>query len=425
MFDLDRWTEIFSALKKNKLRSFLTAFGVFWGIFMLMILAGAGNGLQNGVQHGMKSFATNSCFVWTDPTSKPYKGFKRGRRWEFDNTDNEYLRQKVDKIEYMAPRLFGWNLRTGDNTIRGKHTGSFTIMGDYPVYNNIDPHDLLKGRFINEIDIKEKRKVCVIGTRVEELMFEKDENPIGQYLKVMGIYYQVVGVHDPENPNVNFGGRKEETIYLPFTTMQQAYNYGNEVHFYAITAKKGNNVAEMEKEIITLLKKRHSIHPDDSQAVAHVNVEKQVKQMDMLFMGINILVWIVGVGTLLAGVIGVSNIMLVIVKERTQEIGIQRALGATPGRIIGQIMLESVFLTTLAGYIGLSLGVFLLAGVNSLLDSIRASGNGDNLFIRDVEVDLTLALISLTVLIIAGLFAGLIPARRAIQIKPIDALRDE
>ncbi len=421
MFDLDRWTEIWSAIKKNKLRSFLTAFGVFWGIFMLMILAGAGNGLENGIRHGARSFATNSCFVWTAPTSKPYKGFKRGRRWNFNNADTEYLRKNIIEHEYMAPRLFA--NRPGDNTIRGKRTGSFSIMGDYPDYNRIDPHKMPKGRFINEVDIREKRKVCVIGTRVEEEMFDEGENPIGQYLRVAGIYYQVVGVHEPENPNINFGGRKEETIYLPFSTMQQAYNYGDDVHFYAITVKEEHNVAVMEKKIIAALKERHSIAPEDYQAVSHVNLEKQMGQMNMLFSIIHIVVWVVGIGTLLAGVIGVSNIMLVTVKERTQEIGIQRALGATPGKIIGQIVSESVILTTVAGYLGLSIGVFLLDFISYWLEVMREAGS--EIFIRTPEVNLNVAIAALTVLIISGLFAGWLPAKRAVRIKPIDALRDE
>jgi putative ABC transport system permease protein len=422
MFDIERWNEIWNALSKNKLRSFLTAFGVFWGIFMLIVMTGAGNGLKHGIYDGVSKFAVNSAFMWTQRTGEPYKGFKRGRFWNMNTNDITYIEDHVQGIKYLAPKLFGWKERGGDNTVRDKRTGSFNITGDYPVYTKIDPVSMVKGRWINEIDIRNKRKVCVIGEKVAESMFDKNENPIGKYLKVSGIYFQVIGVLKPET-RVNINGRKEETIFLPFTTMQQAYNYGNEVHLIAVTAKKGVSVSSMEDEIIALIKKRHSIAPTDDQALRSVNIEKQFKQMSGLFLGISILTWIVGIGTLLAGVIGVSNIMLVIVKERTREIGIQRALGATPKTIISQIVLESVFLTTLAGYIGLSLGVGLLELINNILTKMNSGGQ--DIFYKNPTIELPVALAALTVLILAGLFAGSIPARRALQIKPIDALRDE
>lgn len=422
MFDIERWNEIWNALTKNKLRSFLTAFGVFWGIFMLIVMTGAGNGLKHGIYDGVSKFAVNSAFMWTQRTGEPYKGFKRGRFWNMNSTDITYIEDHVQGIKYLAPKLFGWRERSGDNTVRDNRTGAFNIVGDYPVYTKIDPVTMVKGRWINEIDIRDKRKVCVIGEKVEESMFDKDENPVGKYLKVSGVYFQVIGVLRPET-RVNFNGRKEETIFLPFTTMQQAYNYGNEVHLIAVTSKKGVSVSSLEDQITTIIKKRHYIAPNDDQALRSVNIEKQFKQMSGLFLGISILTWIVGIGTLMAGVIGVSNIMLVIVKERTREIGIQRALGATPKTIISQIVLESVVLTTLAGYIGLSLGVGLLELISNVLAKMNSSGDG--MFYKDPTVDLPVALAALAVLILAGLFAGSIPAKRALQIKPIDALRDE
>jgi len=422
MFDIERWNEIWNALTKNKLRSFLTAFGVFWGIFMLIVMTGAGNGLKHGIYDGVSKFAVNSAFMWTQRTGEPYKGFKRGRFWNMNTTDVEYIEDHVKDIHYLAPMLFGWRERSGDNTVRDKRTGAFSIMGDYPIYAKIDPMTMVKGRWINDIDMMEKRKVCVIGEKVLESMFDKDEDPIGKYLKVSGVYFQVIGVMKPET-RVNFGGRKEETIFLPFTTMQQAYNYGNEVHLIAVTSKKGVSVSSIESQLKEIIKKRHSIAPNDDQALRTVNIEKEFKQMDGLFFGISILTWIVGIGTLMAGVIGVSNIMLVIVKERTREIGIQRALGATPRTIISQIVLESVVLTTLAGYIGLSLGVGLLELISNLLDKMNSSGDG--VFYTNPTIDLPVALAALVVLILAGLFAGSIPAKRALQIKPIDALRDE
>ncbi|WP_372774611.1 ABC transporter permease [Mangrovibacterium sp.] len=419
MFDLDLWKEIISALKQNRMRSFMTAFGVFWGIFMLIIMSGAGRALQNGVLEGVKSFATNSAFFWTERTSVPYEGFQRGRRWDYDNQDIEYIRQNVREVEFLSPRLFGWQ-QNGDNTIRGERTGAFNIYGDYPDYFKIDGWTPVKGRLMNEIDVREKRKVCVIGERVVEVMFAKDEDPIGQYLKISGVYFQVVGVIHPETKINIGGGKKEETIIMPFTTMQTAYNYGNVIHFFSVTAKEGYLVSDLQEKLKSLLKERHKIAPDDMQAVGSFNIEAEFIKFDALFTGIQVLTWIVGIGTLFAGIIGVSNIMLVIIKERTQEIGIQRALGATPGVIITHIVAESVFLTVMAGYVGLSLGVGLLELLGMALEA-----GGEELFFRNPQVDLTMALSALAVLVISGMFAGLIPAKRAISIKPIDALRDE
>ena len=418
MFDLDLWTEIVSALKKNRLRSFMTAFGVFWGIFMLIVMSGAGRALENGVLDGVRAFATNSAFFWTERTSVPYEGFQRGRRWNYENTDIQYIRENVKEVEYLSPRLFGEQLG-GNNTIRGERTGAFNIYGDYPDYFKIDQWSVNKGRLINEIDILQNRKVCVIGERVEEVMFSKDENPIGQYLKISGVYFQVVGVIHAET-RINFGGKKEETIIIPFSTMQTAYNYGDVVHFFSVTSKKGTKVSDLEEKLKKILKERHKVAPEDLQAIGSFNIEKEFVKFNALFIGIQVLTWIVGIGTLLAGVIGVSNIMLVIIKERTQEIGIQRAIGATPATVIKHIVAESVFLTVMAGYIGLSLGVGVLEILNRILQSA-----GDKVFFRNPEVNLTMALSALGVLVISGIFAGLIPAKRAVSIKPIDAIRDE
>ncbi len=423
MFDIDRWNEIWNALAKNKIRSLLTAFGVFWGIFMLIVMAGAGKGLENGIVEGISKFATNSAFFWSERTSEPYKGFKRGRMWNMEAEDLVALRNNVPEIEYITPKNFGGRFGSGSNVIRGKKNGSFNVKGDYPDYVKIDPCTVLKGRWINEMDIRDKRKVCVIGEKVFEQMFDPKENPLGQYLKISGVYYQVVGLIKPET-RININGRTEESISLPFTTMLQTYNMGNQVHFLAITAKKGVPVSVVEEKVKAFIKKKHSIAPTDVTALNSVNIEKEFKQMSGLFLGIQILTWIVGVGTLLAGVIGVSNIMLVIIKERTKEIGVQRAIGATPRTIISQIMMESVVLTTFAGYIGLSLGVGLLELVSRVLES-SAGKSDDNVFFTHPEVSLTVAVSALAVLIIAGLFAGMIPATRAIKIKPIDALREE
>lgn len=423
MFDLDLWKEILSALKKNRMRSFMTAFGVFWGIFMLILMSGAGKALENGVMDGIRAFASNSAFFWTERTGKPYKGFQRGRNWIYSNTDIQYIKANVSDVEYLSPRLFGPNANSGDNTIRGEKTGAFNIYGDYPEFFKIDPWTPLQGRLINDIDIMQNRKVINIGERVVEVMFDEGEDPIGEYLKVNGVYYQVVGVIKGET-RVNIGGgRKPETIIMPFTTMQKTYNYGDDVHFFSVTSKPGVPVSRLESRLKELLKKRHSIAPDDMQAVGSFNIEVEWKKYMGLFTGIQVLTWIVGIGTLLAGVIGVSNIMLVIIKERTQEIGIQRAIGATPGKVILHIVAESVFLTVMAGYIGLALGVGLLELMNMALEA--NAGNADDIFFRHPEVSFRMAVGALTVLVVSGIFAGMIPARRAVSIKPIDALRDE
>jgi putative ABC transport system permease protein len=421
MFDLDRWQEIFSALKSNKLRTILTAFGVFWGIFMLMIMLGSGKGLENSVFEDMGDFATNSAFIWAQRTTMPYDGYPRGRRYNFTNDDMKALKDNISEIDVLAPRLEGWGAGDGQNNVtRGLKTGAFTIQGDYPEINRIDPNRMLLGRFLNNIDINESRKVCVIGTRVQEVLFNKDEDPLGQYIRVKGVYFQVVGVFEPKN-GINFGGEKEQTIFLPFTSLQKAYNFGDEVHYFSVTAKNNIPVSIVDEKCRTLLRERHHINPEDKQAVGGFNLEEEFSKMHGLFNGIAVLMWIVGIGTLLAGVIGVSNIMLIIVKERTKEIGIQRAIGATPAKIIGQIIMESVFITAIAGYIGLVFGVAIIEGVNYLLES---SGADTEMF-KHPEVDFNVAISALIILVISGVFAGMIPAKRAISIKPIDALRDE
>jgi putative ABC transport system permease protein len=414
-FDPDRWQEIWITITHNKSRSFLTAFGVFWGMFMLVAMVGAGVALERGMMQNIEGFATNSCFIWTEHTSLPYKGFKKDRNWNMVNEDIPVLINNIPEIQHLAPVLFG---NGGQNNVtRNDKAGSFSVKGNYPNYNLIDESKIVYGRFINDIDIAEKRKVCVIGERVYEVLFPTKENPVGKSIKVNGIYFQVVGVAR-HTSDVNIGGDPKETVILPFSTMQQAYNQGNIVHFLAVTAKPGIKVKVVEDRIHEELKKLHSISPDDKTAVGGFNIEDQFTMFLYLGIGIASLIWIVGLGTLLAGAIGVSNIMLVTVKERTKEIGIRRALGATPRNIINQIISESIVLTMLAGVGGILIGVGLLQVVGILLSQ------GDQFF-KDPQISFSVAISALFILIIIGALAGFLPANRAMNIKPIEAIREE
>ncbi len=426
MFDRDRWQEIFNAIKQNKLRSILTAFGVFWAIFMLVVMTGAGNGLKNGITDGLKDFATNSAFMWSEKTTIAYEGYNRGRYWYVNNQDIQAIKDQVPEIGVISPRLNGWNLRDGENIVRGKKSGAFNVMGDYPTYRKIDPCTMLWGRYINDEDIKHRRKVCIVGEKVYEVMFDKDEDPVGKYIRVNGVYFMVVGVFQSNNPNINIGSNKKETVYLPFTSMQQTFNYGDQVHFFGFTAKDGVPVKNVLDKIVPILHKNHKISPDDQEAIGKVDIENEIKTMFYVFLGINILIWVVGIGTLIAGVVGISNIMLVIIRERTKEIGVQRAIGAKPTVIIGQILTESVFLTTIAGFLGLALGTFVLYLVDMAVDASRATATTDDAtFFLNPEIGLQIAVSALMMLLVAGFIAGLIPALKAIKIKPIEALRHE
>jgi len=420
MFDKDRWTEVYMALKSNKLRTFLTAFGVFWGIFMLIIMLGSGKGLENGVYYGMGDFATNSVFVWAQPTSKPYKGFKQGRQYHFTNQDTRALLDHVPEIKLLAPRIQARGGDGNNNVIRGLKTGAFNILGDVPDVNKIDPLDMLKGRFLNEIDLQKNRKIAVIGKRVKDVLFEEEDEAVGEYIKINGIFFQVVGVFKSMHSQ-GWGEWQDQCIFIPFTTLQKTYNYGNRVGHYSITSKDNYTASYVEDKVKALLKRRHKIHPDDERAIGSHNVEKEFIKINQLFLGISGLIWIVGIGTLMAGIIGVSNIMLFIVKKRTKEIGIQRAIGASPSMIISSVITESVVLTGLAGWIGLVFGVGLL----ELLSMALEKGGGEQAMFNHPEVDFNLAIIALGILVCAGILAGIIPAKRAVGIKPIDAIRDE
>lgn len=420
MFDLDHLQEIWTALAKNRLRTFLTAFGVFWGIFLLVLLLGSGNGLKNGMDAGFSGAATNSFFAWGMRTSKPFAGLPAGRSIEFTNADVEELRRQVPEAKVIAPRLQLGGFRGGATATRGIHTGSYGVMGDMPEIQTIQSLIVPRGRFLNHLDVQEQRKVAVIGSRVREVLFEPEEDPLGQGIRINGVEFQVIGLFRSRQSG-NDGERDAETIFVPFSTFQQAFNAANEVHWMAVTSVDGVKASVVEKKVLDILRARHKVSPQDNRGIGHWNLEEEYEKIQGLFTGIKLLMWIVGVGTLAAGAIGVSNIMLIIVRERTKELGIRRAIGATPWKVQGQIVLESVLLTLGSGLLGLSAGVGLLELVNRFLPPPGASGEPQ--MFQNPGVTLEAALLALAVLVTSGVLAGLAPARRAVAITPMEALR--
>jgi len=385
-----------------------------------MVMLGSGTGLRNGVNRGFSDGATNSFFVWTQRTQKPYRGKSAGRSIQLDNSDVVAIRDKVPEVAIVAPRNQLGGFMGGNNVARGRKSGAFQVTGDYPEIADIQSFRMEAGRFIDPLDVAERRKVAVIGTRVRDLLFKPGEDPIGDSIEIRGVYFQVVGMFASLQSGEQ-GERESQTIYTPFTTFQRAFNFGDRVGWLAVTVKPAVLASVAEEKVIELLKARHGVAPDDSRAFGHFNVEKEYQKVQGLFSGISILVWLVGIGTLAAGAIGVSNIMLIIVKERTKEIGVRRAVGARPSAIVAQIVTESVILTAAAGYAGLVAGIALMALVGSLLPS----GGSENTMFMNPDVGIAEALRALAVLIGAGVLAGLAPAQRALQISPMLALRSE
>lgn len=410
--DLDTWEEILITITRNKTRSLLTAFGIFWGIFMLIALMGGAQGMQDKLSQNFAGFATNSGFMGTNKTGKAYKGFQQGRSWDLENKDVERIRRNVPEVDVVTPTLARW----GINAVYGEYKISGTLKGLYPEYGQIEEPAISFGRYLNDIDIKDRRKVCIIGSRIYETLFPDGKDPCGKFIEINGIYYQVIGV-SMGTGNISVQGRSETSILIPFTTMQQNYNFGQKVQLLCYTARKGHAISDVEKKIEKVVKQAHLIHPDDQQAMIILNAEAMFSMMDNLFSGIRILSWIVGLGTLLAGAIGVSNIMMVTVKERTTEIGIRRAIGARPTDILQQILSESMVLTSLAGMAGISFAVFLL----NIVESAASSPSSPVHF----QIGFWEAVGACILLLILGLLAGLAPAYRAMAIKPIEAIRDE
>lgn len=415
LFDADRWREVFDTLGANKLRTTLTAFGVLWGIFMLIIMLGAGSGLYNGVTSEFQGFATNSLYVWTQRTTMPYKGLPANRWFRMNNEDTKAIRDMVPEAKVIAPRneIGGW--RGSANVTRGIHSGAYGIKGDYPEVVEIQPFDIEEGRLLNQMDIDDKRKVAVIGAKVVNDLYEPNEEIIGSNIRINGVYFTVVGVIKTKK-----AGREAEddaqSIFIPLTSFQQAFNYGNWVSYYGFMPVDGVSVAELEDKIVKVLKDRHRVHPADEFAFGTNNNEEDFAEYANVFSGINFLIWFVGTLTLVAGIIGISNIMLVIVKERTKEIGIRRAIGASPMSIVSQIVLEALVLTSMAGYIGIVLGVWAVEYAGPMIE--------DDSF-KNPQIDFNTILIALGVLILSGCAAGFLPAYRALEIKPVEALRTE
>lgn len=421
MFDRDKWNEILEALSANAFRTILTAFGVFWGIFILVILLAAGTGLENGVKKGFDGIATNTMFMWTQNTSKAYKGLPQTRNFNFKNADVPALKANFPDLLYVSPRNQLGGYQGANNVIRGTKTSAFTVYGDYPELIKQESMVITKGRFVNQQDILNKRKVAIIGQGVISELYNKSEDAIGTYIKINGVNFMVVGIYHSNNKNNGGAEQAQKNIFIPFTTFQQAFNFGDVVGWMAITAKDGASITDMKKSIFDFLKVRHSIHPDDERAIGNFDLYQEFSKVQGLFMILKFIAFFVGTLVLLSGIIGISNIMLIVVKERTKEIGIRRALGATPGNIRGQILTEAIFLTIVAGMFGIAVATGLLGAINMVLDSMPS----EDMMFANPSVDLTVVFIALLILVGSGLLAGFIPAQTAINVKPVDALRTE
>ena len=421
MFDRDKWNEILEALTANTFRTILTAFGVFWGIFILVILLAAGNGLENGVKKGFDGIATNTMFMWSQTASKPYKGLPANRKFNFKNADVAALKENFPDLLYVSPRNQLGGFEGANNVVRGTKTAAYTIYGDYPELINQEPMDIPKGRFLNQQDINLKRKVAVTGQGVIKELYTPVEEVIGTYIKINGVNFMIVGVYKSKSNNRGGGEEEQKKIFIPFTTFQQAFNFGDTVGWMALTANDGASITDLKPKILEFMKGRHSINPADDRAIGNFDLYAEFSKVQNLFSILRFIAYFVGTLVLLSGVIGISNIMLIVVKERTKEIGIRRALGATPGAIRTQILTEAIFLTIMAGMFGIALATGVLWVLNFVLDSMPS----DDMMFANPSVDLAVVFFALLILIGSGLLAGFIPAQTAIRVKPVDALRTE
>ena len=412
--DLDSYREILDTLTRNKSRSFLTGFGIFWGVFMLVALIGGGKGLKEMLNQNFEGFATNSAMVWAQPTTKAYKGFRKGRLWEMDYKDVERLKQRVPELDVVSPVLFS----NGGTAYYGDRKSSVGINGVQPDYQRVIEPKMYYGRFLNDMDIAQHRKVCVIGKKTYKDLFPGGGDPCGKFIRVDSVHYQIVGVDYNTSQGMSFGGEAGTTMLMPITLMQQTYNMGNDVHMIAVTGKKGVVMTDIAPRIRETVARRHTVDTTDEKGVMVFNTEVLFQLLDSLFKGVNFLIWLVGLGTLLAGAIGVSNIMMVTVRERTTEIGIRRAIGATPRNILSQIISESIVLTLVAGMSGILFAVLIL-------QMLEMGNTEDGIVSAHFQVDFWTAILCALVIAAMGVLAGLAPAARAMAIKPVDAMRDE
>lgn len=407
-FDIDSFRETADSLTRNRRRTILTGFGVFWGLFMLLFMIGGGQGLKGLLEQNFGGFATNTMVLISSNTSKPYKGLPEGRYWEFTRTDIDRLKQMVPELDVVSPMISGW----GSTVEYGEYSTSAAIKGVSADYCKIEQPKLRYGRYINQTDINMERKVCVIGRRVYQSLFPDGGDPCGKFIKYGDLYFRIVGV-DMSSSNVSINSNSSYSIIVPETLAATIYNRGNVVDIICVTAKGGIHTSVLEPRIRSIIARQHSFDPEDLEAMQILNTEEIFMLVDNLFRGLNFLIWLVGLGTLLAGCIGVSNIMMVTVKERTTEIGIRRAIGAMPGEILTQIIMESVALTLAAGTAGIVFAVFLL----NIFQRIAS----DAQFL----ISFNTAIMAALLLAVLGAVAGLAPALRAMAVKPVDAMRDE
>lgn len=411
--DLDTYREILDTLTRNKSRTFLTGFGVFWGVFMLVSLMGGGQGVKELLASNFEGFATNSAIIFAQPTTKPYHGFRKGRSWNMVYKDVDRLKQQVPELDVVSPMLSHW----GAIVVFGDKKSAGNVKGMKPDYVKVDAPKMYYGRFLNDMDMAQRRKVCVLGKKVYKTLFPGGGDPCGQMVRLDSMYFRVVGV-DYSSGNMNVNGRAEESIVIPITLMQQAYNKGDNVELICVTGRKGVVMSRVAQRMREVIARAHDVDPNDEKAVTVFNTEVLFKLVDSLFDGVNFLIWLVGIGTLLAGAIGVSNIMMVTVKERTTEIGIRRAIGATPSNILSQIISESIVLTLVAGLSGILFSVLVL-------QMLEMANTTDGILEARFQIEIGTALGALALLGFLGVLAGLAPAARAMSIKPVDAMRDD
>ena len=410
LFERDTWQEVYDSLTKNKLRTALTMVGVWWGILLLIGLLGSARGIENSFNRLFGSFATNSVFVWAQSTSKPFKGFQEGRQVQLKISDAKKIEENVEGIEFVVPRNQSQAL-----VVHNFLSGNFGVNGDYPLLDQVQKKKMIQGRFINQTDIDENRKVVVISEEIYKQLFEKDAEMIGEYIQLNGMNFKVVGMF--ETGNANMGPSSD--IHIPFTTFQQIYNMGENIGWMMITGKPEYDISQIETDAKLILRNLNKVHPEDNRAFGSFNLGKEFAKITGFLTGMQFLTWFVGIATLIAGVFAIGNILLITVKERTKEIGVRRALGATPFEIKRQVVLEAVFITLIAGLLGIISGGSILM----LLDSLY--GQGAEAMLVNASVSISIVFVALIILIVLGTLIGLIPAFKATSIKPIDALREE